>query len=63
MRVKCANCEMIYDRTTQVKSCPACKSNAADPLKAQGRQDEQRKSSGPRLLTDDVPAGRNQLNG
>lgn len=61
-RVKCANCEMVYDRTPKVKSCPSCKSNAADPIRAKGRQNENAKSSGPRLLTDDVP-GRANLHG
>ena len=31
MRVKCANCSMIYDRTDTQPNCPRCRSNAFDP--------------------------------
>jgi len=67
MRVICANCQLTWDRTGKVVSCPSCKSNAYDaaPSREAGpakRQNETTTPSGPRLLTDDVP-GRANLHG
>lgn len=31
MRVRCANCRMVYDKVEAVKVCPSCESNASDP--------------------------------
>ena len=55
-RVQCANCGMVYERP-QVKACPACKSNAADPVQGDSlRREHTTPPSGPKPLTDDMPA-------
>jgi uncharacterized OB-fold protein len=54
LRVKCANCGMIYERP-QVASCPACKSNAADPVSTASKAVESvLQRSAPKELTDDL---------
>lgn len=67
MRVKCANCQMIYNRDVQHQNCIRCGSNAYDMVQAKPvkreRQDETRTTTGPRLLLDDMPSRNNQLNG
>lgn len=61
-RVSCSNCGMIYERP-QVMLCPACKSNAADPVPGSDATVRGHHESaipagprGPKELTDDLPA-------
>lgn len=67
MRVKCANCQMIFEKPAVHSKCVRCGSNASDPIAVKPRevkrQDETTIPSGPRLLLDDSPAPHNPLNG
>ena len=59
MRVKCANCTMVYDNNVKVSACPGCRSNAFDkveaaPVQANERSNERPERSGPRLLHDEL---------
>ena len=62
MRVKCANCGMVYDKAdpnvgswlgqSGALACPGCRSNAADPIDSRTKRHTESNRSGPRVLTD-----------
>lgn len=66
MRVKCANCGMVYDKTASTKVCVRCGSNASDPVndgERHQKRDEVTEVRLPSLLLDDAPAPHNPING
>ena len=65
MHVKCANCNMVYDKNKNTKACTRCESNASVPVQQASppKQTEGTQTGNRRLLLDDMPGKGKQLNG